>query len=258
LGRSIQDPSKRRISVTSVGELLSSRRKQRGNSIHDVERAIKIRAKYLEALEADEFEILPGDAYVVGFIKSYAEYLGIDPSGLIEAYRSEHQAPRLEVRQPLVSSWRERRSLPSLLAAGLLFLCVLSAVVWAAARIVGRVGSSSNPPAPQKRAAVIEATQTAEGKKPPRKRAAGAWRESFTLQLVATDSANWLAVRLDGRKVFDGNIGAGERRVWRVKKRIVIRSTTADVLRVYRDGRFVGKLGTGRELVERVYAVSGE
>ena len=71
--------------------------------IVEVESATKIRAKYLRALENEEFALLPGNTFVKTFLRTYAEYLGLDAQLLIEEYRVEHE-PRGEGElQPMVS-----------------------------------------------------------------------------------------------------------------------------------------------------------
>jgi hypothetical protein len=64
--------------------------------ISDVERATKIRAKYLRALENEEFGLLPGTTFVRSFLRTYAEYLGLDAQRLLDEYRAHHE-PRDEV-----------------------------------------------------------------------------------------------------------------------------------------------------------------
>src|SRR3954462_11052048 len=59
--------------------------------IADVEVATKIRAKYLRALENEEFGLLPGNTFVKTFLRTYAEYLGLDPQLLLEEYRAEYE-----------------------------------------------------------------------------------------------------------------------------------------------------------------------
>jgi cytoskeletal protein RodZ len=63
--------------------------------IAEVETATKIRAKYLRALENDEFGLLPGSTFVKTFLRTYAEYLGLDATLLVEEYRV-HYEPRGE------------------------------------------------------------------------------------------------------------------------------------------------------------------
>lgn len=59
--------------------------------VQEVEEATKIRAKYLRALENEEYDLLPGQAYVKSFLRTYADYLGIDSRGLVDAYRREQE-----------------------------------------------------------------------------------------------------------------------------------------------------------------------
>jgi cytoskeleton protein RodZ len=76
--------------------------------IAEVETATKIRAKYLRALENEEFALLPGNTFVKTFLRTYAEYLGLDAQLLVEEYRAEHE-PRGEAElQPYVPPARRR------------------------------------------------------------------------------------------------------------------------------------------------------
>src|SRR4051794_10978032 len=63
--------------------------------ITDVEAQTKIRAKYLRALENEDFGMLPGATFVKSFLRTYAEFLGLDPHVLVEEYRARHD-PRDE------------------------------------------------------------------------------------------------------------------------------------------------------------------
>lgn len=63
--------------------------------ITDVEAQTKIRAKYLRALENEDFGMLPGATFVKSFLRTYAEFLGLDPHLLVEEYRARHD-PRDE------------------------------------------------------------------------------------------------------------------------------------------------------------------
>lgn len=82
--------------------------------ITDVEAQTKIRAKYLRALENEDFGMLPGATFVKSFLRTYAEFLGLDPHLLVEEYRVRHD-PRDEseltpfARPP---SGRQRRRPP--------------------------------------------------------------------------------------------------------------------------------------------------
>lgn len=73
----------------TLGEKLKRKRKSLGLEIHQVEKALKIRAKYLKALEDEEWIKLPPDPYTKGFLKSYALYLKLDPQKILSLFKRE-------------------------------------------------------------------------------------------------------------------------------------------------------------------------
>src|ERR1700748_2011949 len=75
--------------LETVGQDLRAARQRRGDDLASVSRALKIRKDHLEALEEDRFEQLPGRAYAIGFVRSYADYLGIDPVQSVERFKME-------------------------------------------------------------------------------------------------------------------------------------------------------------------------
>src|SRR3974390_659061 len=88
--------------LETVGQDLRAARLRRGDDLATVSKALKIRRDHLEALEEDRLEALPGRAYAVGFVRSYADYLGLDPLQSVERFKAEI-AGRTEV-QPTVGS----------------------------------------------------------------------------------------------------------------------------------------------------------
>jgi cytoskeleton protein RodZ len=101
--------------MPSIGDTLREARMRQRLDIADVEAKTKIRAKYLRALENEEFGMLPGPTFVKTFLRSYAEVLGLDPHLLVEDYRNRYE-PRDEVEamQPLgpPGIGRDRRRRP--------------------------------------------------------------------------------------------------------------------------------------------------
>ena len=64
--------------MPEIGETLREARMRRRIDMAEVEAATKIRAKYLRALENEEWDLLPGPTFVKTFLRTYAEYLGLD------------------------------------------------------------------------------------------------------------------------------------------------------------------------------------
>jgi hypothetical protein len=76
-----------------IGGSLREARLKRNLSPADVQKAIRIRDRYLQALEEERWELLPGDAYVKGFLRTYADYLGLDGNLYVEEYNSRFARP---------------------------------------------------------------------------------------------------------------------------------------------------------------------
>jgi cytoskeleton protein RodZ len=74
-----------------IGVLLRRAREERHRSVADVAAALCIRANYLEAIEAGAYERLPGQTYTVGFVRSYATYLGLDAAEAVRIFKREGQ-----------------------------------------------------------------------------------------------------------------------------------------------------------------------
>ncbi len=72
----------------TLGAALRERREALGASLAEVEAATKIRQKYLSALEADEWQLLPGEVVGRGFLRNYAAYLGLEPTEIVERRRA--------------------------------------------------------------------------------------------------------------------------------------------------------------------------
>jgi transcriptional regulator with XRE-family HTH domain len=74
--------------VFEIGTTLREARVRRNLTLQQVEEDTKIRVKYIQAMENEEFDVMPGPTYIMGFLRSYSSYLGLDPEVIIAEYRS--------------------------------------------------------------------------------------------------------------------------------------------------------------------------
>jgi cytoskeleton protein RodZ len=193
--------------VPSIGETLREARMRQGLDIADVEARTKIRAKYLRALENEEFGMLPGPTFVKTFIRTYAELLGLDPHRLVDEYRTHYEsAGELEQLQPLGppgTRVRDRRRPPAsrgprpglvLLGAVVVILVVLV--------VLGLTGGDDNPDG-DNQAAQTETTRTQAARKPQRERPAAPRRVVLRITpsdatYVCIDTGQGTPVRFEG------------------------------------------------------------
>jgi cytoskeleton protein RodZ len=86
--------------MPEIGETLREARMRRRIDMTEVETATKIRGKYLRALENEEWDLLPGPTFVKSFLRTYAEYLGLDSRLLVEEYRQRFERPATQDLTP--------------------------------------------------------------------------------------------------------------------------------------------------------------
>jgi cytoskeletal protein RodZ len=75
--------------MSSFGETLRRERELRQISLREISEATKINLRYLDALERDDFRHLPGGVFNKGFVRAYAQFIGIDPEAMVTAYLEE-------------------------------------------------------------------------------------------------------------------------------------------------------------------------
>ena len=101
------------VEAESVGADLRAARLRRGEDIRGIALSLRIRRDQLEALEESRYDALPARAYAVGFVRSYAEYLGLDSRHVVERYKAELDAREAGIAQlQFPDGAREERRLP--------------------------------------------------------------------------------------------------------------------------------------------------
>ncbi len=96
--------------MPEIGETLRDARMRARIDVSEIEAKTKIRAKYLRALENEEWGLLPGPTFVKSFLRTYAQALGLDGKALVEEYRLSHEGLTDAALEPIVSSPQHSRS----------------------------------------------------------------------------------------------------------------------------------------------------
>ncbi len=92
-----------------IGTALKDARRRVGMDVKEAEERTKIRAKYLRALEAEDWEVLPAPAYVRGFLRTYGALLGLDGEHLADEFRRRHEEPTAAASPASEAVLQERR-----------------------------------------------------------------------------------------------------------------------------------------------------
>lgn len=101
MGQTTQKNDRNQAAEIPVGEILRRTRVHYKQSIPDIERALRIRADQIEAIETGNVEKLPGRVYAVGFIRTYSEYLGLDGDKMVALFKTQ-SIDRTEPPPPLI------------------------------------------------------------------------------------------------------------------------------------------------------------
>jgi cytoskeleton protein RodZ len=90
--------------MAEIGATLRTARMSARIDVSEIEAQTKIRAKYLRALENEEWDLLPGPTFVRSFLRTYAQALGLDAKALVEEYRLNYERPSEATLEPIVST----------------------------------------------------------------------------------------------------------------------------------------------------------
>ena len=145
--------------MPEIGDQLRETRMRNRIDISEVEAATKIRAKYLRALENEEWELLPGPTFVKTFLRTYADYLGLDARNLVEQYRAAYERPSAQELAPFGAGMGARRRRPRrpVLAPWMMVVAGVLVLV-AALYFLGRWGDDE----PEREAAAPTPTPSAQ------------------------------------------------------------------------------------------------
>jgi len=206
--------------MASFGENLRRERELRGVDLRDIAEATNISLRFLQALEQDRADVLPGGIFPKAFVRQYATYLGLDPDRLVAEYVYAHGG---EVSESGAAPPRA----PSGRMAAVFFGLILAAGValFASAR-AGLFSSRSDTPEPAP-AATPEPTMPADRvyPPPPPSTTAAAPGAPLTGALVLSLSARqdcWVEVQLDGTTALSRILTQGETQRLEAQSQIVL------------------------------------
>lgn len=256
------------MTKSSFGEHLKREREMRGVSLEEISAATRIGTRFLEALENEQWDRLPGGVFNRGFVRAVAHFLGLDEENLVAEYALATND------RPEVAVWAKASSSES---AGMRWLWVLALVVVAAAaggwfawhrhifgravRVTAPVGpptasqtfggapakapaaaqpappgaTSASPPAPSGQTGQTTGAATSAGT------VAG---EPAMLELaVSAGKPAQVSVIADSKSVFDGKMTAGETQRFQAQERFEVAASNSSALLLELNGQTVAPMG---------------
>jgi cytoskeleton protein RodZ len=207
-----------------IGASLREARTRRGLSLDDVTAGLRIRERYVTALEEERWELLPGEAYSKGFLRMYAEFLGLDGSLYVDEY-NERVAAQHQQEALVPDSLAPTKGKSRLLFRTIVGLVVVGALV-AALNAVGS-GTPASAPVQADLSNVANAAppkKVATTQSPVVRHVAPA---KPTVALIrAVTSRSWLSVRIggaNGREIFRGFLNKGHKLTYGLDRNVWLR-----------------------------------
>jgi cytoskeleton protein RodZ len=275
-----------------IGRLLEHRRKERGLTLEEVEQATKIRKRYLSGLERDNYAILPGAVYARGFLKTYANYLGLDGQALSRQLKSRsntrrergidyNPGPESDFEKPLIApgtlSGAQKRKVSTSAIVTLIVAVLALAAVIGALYFVGRgaqVSKERNPPSGESQprqeqqnvagrenapeagsTKEVAGGSTAGDAEKPAVSKQSAPPDTLRVLVSVTELPSWILIRTDGTTAYEQVAQPGFSQTFEAEQRLYIKSGNAGAVRVEINGQDAGALGGSGEIVARTYTL---
>ena len=259
-----------------IGLVLERARKDRGLSLEEAERATKIRKRYLIGLEQDDYTVLPDAVYARGFLKTYANFLGLDGDGLSQELRTRkkprrerrlsYAAPSSDFDRPIISPGgvpgAEKRQVSRSTVVTFVIAALVIAALVGALYFVGlnvRPSAAEDAPQAERLAAPMEpAAGDGEAGEEPGGSNTGddpgdAPSGALTVGVEVEGGPAWIRVRSDSETVFEQVAPPGFSRTFEASRVVGIRAGDAGAVRVEVNGQDVGPLGEPGQVLERDY-----
>jgi hypothetical protein len=236
--------------MASFGENLRRERELRGVSLREIAEGTKISVRFLQALEEDRIDVLPGGLFPRAFVKQYATFLGLDPDKTATDFVLAHDQPPPE-RHPAPPTP------PRLtLSPGAVFLAVVAvvAVVLTFRRPTGEERRAGARPTPAPVAAGPAGLPTDRVYPPPAAEpvtTASPASEGLVLTMTAQQSC-WVEVRADGETVLNRVLAEGESQTLEARGAIVLSVGNAGGLRIRVNDRPALPLGRSGEVRKNI------
>lgn len=236
----------------SFGEKLKQARELNNYSLKDIEEETKIRKLYLDALEREDFDILPPRVYATGFVRRYSKFLGLDPDAMVDEFKNlAYSGEPLDEEEEVPKKKRELTTdfrIPyGNILAGIIFLII---AIWAGKMVVGYIGEHAD--IPDKQPPVPPRVEEPIDKEPIKEPAVTPTPDKIVLKIEAHQDC-WLNVIVDGENIFNQTMKAGQEEEFQGKQLIYIKAGNAGGIDITYNGEKIAPIGKLGEVKEKEF-----
>lgn len=249
-----------------VGELLRKRREESGQDLREISKTLKIKYDYLKAIEDEDFEKLPVEVYVKGYIREYAEFLKLDPEIAINAYTQQILPPKDKYRGISEKEITRKKKLkvrylliPSLLV---LLIITISFILFPSSRKTPEMPVQTTKPKKEVSTPYIETKKKVPMPQVGTKKEISSpsletkkenilKSEKFphVLEVFATETT-WLLVNIDNTNAKEMLLKPGASVKLQAKNVFLLKIGNAGGVKLVFDGKEIGKIGEKNQVIK--------
>lgn len=243
--------------MENIGDSLRQARIERNISLEEVEKNTKIRKVYLEALENEKWNVIPGAVYTRGFLRTYAKYLGLDEkeylTGLSYVFAPQNETATLPEKIELPGRPKRKNAV---------FLGIIAILILFASQYL--YTHFLNPPAeinqPRQESAnnsgiIQESPNPKDSPLETQPSKEEVLLTSFALNIQVLQNKCWMEIRSDGILLYEGTLRKGEEKTFADLKHVSFRLGNAGDTVVSINENILPDLGKSGEVVYKEYAL---
>lgn len=220
-----------------IGKALKNARTAKKIPIEKASKETKIAQAYLKAIEEEDFAKIPGDVVLKGFIRVYADFLGVDQAPLIAELSRKNKKDKPKAEPAAAKTRREppfdvQKFVKVLVVA--VFLILLTAGLFSFAGFL------------------INSFRNASVSKEPPVQMSSPAKNVFEVRAEVLEKT-WLFVEADGKSLFKGIAFPGDERIWTADKRLFVKIGNAAGVRLYSGGKELLAPGKRGEIVSKEF-----
>lgn len=258
-----------------IGEALKKRRAEKGLTLSQVEEETKIRSRYLEALEEEQFNVIPGRVYVKGFLRTYGTFLGLNALELLTEYEKLNSEVKIKPEETTITRTQQRKKREAskvsfqwnpkwnkflaLMGAVILLVLMNKFYPWGGSDTARRDPAPTNnkvqeetktPNQQSPKETANNENKQAEVQKPEVQKPKG-----VNLELALKDGDSWMQVRADGNTIFEGIAKEGETKSFTGQEKVFVKLGNAGAVEITLNGESIGKIGKLGTVVSKEFVI---
>jgi cytoskeletal protein RodZ len=220
-----------------IGKALRNTRLSRKISIEKASKETKISQTYLRAIEEQDFDKIPGDVVLKGFIRVYSDFLGLDPAPLIaelsakkkkESTRPEPAAP-VKKKEPVFDGGKSMKAV----LVSIVLIALIAGIFSFSGFLISSLRNASAPAADQVKVSSQD-------------------KSAFEIRAEVIERT-WMLVEADGKSVFKGMAFPGDERTWTAEKMLAVKVGNAAGLKLTSGGEVLLAPGKRGEVIYKEF-----